>query len=105
MTGSVARRWALDGALAAAGAYAAALLATEISVGLPGIARSAVLILAVMYGAALLFRRAAPRTVLAVQKAAAAGYAALGLHVPMLGPAGSSRSTRSGRGWSGAPRW
>jgi signal transduction histidine kinase len=87
MTGSVARRWALDGALAAAGAYAAALLATEISAGLPGAARSAILILAVTYGAALLFRRAAPRTVLAVQGAAAAGYAGLGIPVPMAGPA------------------
>jgi signal transduction histidine kinase len=87
MTGGTARRWALDGALAAAGAYAAGLLTSEIVDGLPPAARAAALILAVVYGAALLFRRAAPRTVLAVQGAAAAGYAALGLPVPMLGPA------------------
>jgi signal transduction histidine kinase len=87
MTGSVARRWALDGALAAASAYAAGLLTIEIIEGLPSVARPAALVLAVVYGAALLFRRAAPRTVLAVQGAAAVGYAALGLPVPMLGAA------------------
>ncbi len=87
MTGSAARRWALDAALAAAGAYAAALLTTELIAGLPGPARAAALVPAIAYGAALLFRRAAPRTVLAVQGVAAAGYAALGLPVPMLGPA------------------
>jgi len=87
MTGSAARRWALDGALAAAGAYAAGLLTTEITAGLPAAARAAALVLAVAYGAALLFRRVAPRTVLAVQGAAAVGYAVLGPPVPMLGPA------------------
>ena len=87
MTGSAAGRWALDGALAAAAAYAAALLTTELAAGLPASARNAALLLAVVYGGALLFRRVAPLTVLAVQGGAAIAYTAVGLPVAMLGPA------------------
>jgi len=87
MTGSAARGWALDGALAAAGAYAAGLLTTEITEGLPAAVRAVALLLAVAYGGALLFRRVAPRTVLAVQGGAAIAYTAVGLPVAMLGPA------------------
>ncbi len=87
MAGMSPRTWMLDGALAAAAAYASALLAAEITTGLPAAARTAALALATTYGAALLGRRVAPRVVIAVQAAAAVSYTALGLPVFMLGPA------------------
>ncbi len=87
MAGMGARRWMLDGAVAAAAAYAAGLLAAEITAGLPAAARTAALVLAVTYGGCLLFRRVAPWIVVAVQAVAAVAYTALGLPVVMLGPA------------------
>ena len=85
MASSSAWRWLLDAVLAAAAAYAAVVLTSELIDGAPRLWTAAVLSLAVMYGAALAFRRLAPTAVLAVQAAAAAGYVALGLPVFMLG--------------------
>jgi signal transduction histidine kinase len=82
-----ARGWVLDVALGVVAAYAAVILAIEVSVGLPALARTGALLVAAVHGAALMFRRVAPRAVLAVQVGTAVGYVALGLPVFLLGPA------------------
>jgi signal transduction histidine kinase len=87
MTGSRARGWLLDVALAAVAAWAAVALTTEITFGLPASVRVAPLLLAVVYGSALALRRVMPRSVLAVQAVAASAYVGLDLPVFMLGPA------------------
>ncbi|HEU4347872.1 MAG TPA: sensor histidine kinase [Actinoplanes sp.] len=87
MTGSTARGWLLDGALAAVGAGAAVVLTAEFTLGLPAAARVVALLLGIGYGSALALRRVAPRAVLAVQAVAAIAYVGLGLPVFMLGPA------------------
>jgi signal transduction histidine kinase len=81
------RGWVLDAALAAVAAYVAVVLTAEITAGAPDVAATTALLLAATYGAALVFRRTAPRAVLAVQAGAALGYVALGFPVFMLGPA------------------
>jgi signal transduction histidine kinase len=81
------RGWALDAALAAVAAYVAVVLTAEITAGAPDVAATTALLLAAAYGAALVFRRVAPRAVLAIQAGAALGYVALGFPVFMLGPA------------------
>jgi signal transduction histidine kinase len=63
------------------------VLTLEVAAGLPTPIRVGALLLAAGYGAALAFRGAWPRGVLAVQAATATGYVALGLPVFMLGPA------------------
>jgi signal transduction histidine kinase len=82
-----ARRWVVDGALAAAAAYAAVVLTVEISAGLPASTRWFALVLAAAHGAALVLRNVSLRAVLAVQAGTAIAYVALGLPVFMLGPA------------------
>jgi signal transduction histidine kinase len=77
----------LDAALAAVAAYVAVVLTVEIAAGAPDVAATTALLLAAAYGAALAFRRVAPRAVLAVQAGAALGYVVLGFPVFMLGPA------------------
>jgi signal transduction histidine kinase len=79
--------WLLDVTLAAAGATAAAVLTGELAAGLPASYRLILLVLAVVYGSALVVRRVAPLGVLAVQAAAAVAYVMLGMPVFMLGPA------------------
>jgi signal transduction histidine kinase len=88
MTGSSRiGRWLLDVALAAAGAAAAAVLTSELTAGLPASARLILLVLAVIYGSALVVRRVAPLRVLAVQAVTATAYVLVGMPVVMLGPA------------------
>ena len=77
----------LDAALAAVAAYIAVVLTVEIAAGVPDLSATAALFLAAVHGAALAFRRVAPRAVLAVQAGAAIGYVMLGFPVFMLGPA------------------
>jgi signal transduction histidine kinase len=83
----VARRWALDAALAVVAATIAVLLTLELSAELPAPVAIAAKLLAAVYGAAVGLRRVALRAVLATQVAAAVGYALLGFPVVMLGPA------------------
>jgi signal transduction histidine kinase len=79
--------WLLDATLAAAGATAAVSLTSEFTAGLSASARFILLMLAVIYGSALIFRRVTPIGVLAVQGATAVVYVFLGMPVFMLGPA------------------
>lgn len=79
------RAFALDVALAIVGGYIAILLTTEVYGALAVPARTAALLLAAVHGAALAFRRVAPRAVLGVQIATAIAYVALGLPIYMLG--------------------
>ncbi len=81
------RPWVLDVTLGTVAAYAAVILTAEVSVGLPGLARGAALLLAAVHGAAVMFRSVASRVVLAVQVGTAIGYVALGFPVFLLGPA------------------
>jgi signal transduction histidine kinase len=79
--------WLLDVMLAAVGATAAAVLTSELTAGLPALYRLILLLLAVLYGSALVLRRVTPLGVLAVQAGAAVVYVMLGMPVFMLGPA------------------
>src|SRR5690242_13136906 len=79
--------WLLDATLAAAGATAAVSLTSEFTAGLSASAQFILLLLAVIYGSALIFRRVTPLGVLAVQGATAVMYVILGMPVFMLGPA------------------
>ncbi|HET6920775.1 MAG TPA: sensor histidine kinase [Jiangellaceae bacterium] len=83
---SRARGWVLDVALGAVAAYVAVILTVEVYGGLPTPAQWAALVLAGVHGAAVAFRRVAPRTVVAVQVITAVGYVAVGLPVFLLGP-------------------
>jgi signal transduction histidine kinase len=83
---SRARSWVLDVALGAVAAYVAVILTVEFYGGLPTPAQWAALFIAGVHGAAVAFRRVAPRTVVAVQVITAVGYVALGLPVFLLGP-------------------
>jgi signal transduction histidine kinase len=85
--GSSARRWVLDIALATAATYAAVILTDEASGTFLGHPSITAMILAVIYGGAIAFRRVAPRLVLVGQALAAVAYAIVGLPVYMLGPA------------------
>jgi signal transduction histidine kinase len=87
MTGSGVGGWLLDVALAVAGAAAAVVLTSELTAGLPASAQLILLVLAVIYGSALILRRVVPLAVLAVQAVTATAYAMLGMPVVMLGPA------------------
>ena len=84
---SPARSWVLDVALGVVAAYVAVILTVEVYGGLPAPAQLGALLLAGIHGAAVTFRRVAPRAVVAVQVITAVGYVALGLPVFLLGPA------------------
>jgi signal transduction histidine kinase len=76
----------MDIALAAGVTYAAVVLTDEASDTLLGRTSVPAMMLAVVYGGAVTFRRLAPRAVLIVQALAAVAYALVGLPVYMLGP-------------------
>jgi signal transduction histidine kinase len=84
---SSVRSWVLDVALGVVAAYVAVILTVEFYKGLSTLAQWAALLLAGVHGAAITFRRVAPRAVVAVQVITAVGYVALGLPVFLLGPA------------------
>jgi signal transduction histidine kinase len=81
-----ARRWIVDIALATGATYAAVVLTDEASNTLLGRTSVPAMVLAVVYGGAVAFRRIAPQAVLIVQALAAVAYALVGLPVYMLGP-------------------
>ncbi|HEX8347648.1 MAG TPA: histidine kinase [Actinoplanes sp.] len=87
MTGSRARAWLLDAAIAIAAASAAVLLTTELTAALPTVARAILVALAAVHGGALVLRRVTPVGVLAAQAVTAVAYVAIGMPVFMLGPA------------------